>query len=345
MYLKSKWTDALGRSGRLTWAASLSGFGGPVRKNPETSANARLLGDRDSSFSYAVVRPGGIACGCDDAGTVRRLLGGSRCTPDTSCVRTQGGLRATCRVRVGDCIRTPWSAGASAQDAGTGIPGAGARGKSATTRSSAVRVPAALATVSAAAPTAVPGARAAASHRQDRAAVPRVPGRWPLLALLAVLAVQAVLSLRLVRADTAFQDEAAYLWAGHLQWAHWLHGTPLPPFPAYFSGAPVIYPPLAALADSARGPGRGADPVAGLHARGDRVAVGCRWAVVRAAGGVLRRCAVRCAGPDVASGGVRHLRRHGGVPGGAGGLARGACWGRPGRDRLDGGGGSGAGAG
>jgi len=62
-----------------------------------------------------------------------------------------------------------------------------------------------------------------------------------------------VLSLRLVRADTAFQDEAAYLWAGHLQWAHWLHGTPLPPFPAYFSGAPVIYPPLAAVADSLGG--------------------------------------------------------------------------------------------
>jgi hypothetical protein len=68
-----------------------------------------------------------------------------------------------------------------------------------------------------------------------------------------VLAVQAVLSLRLVKADTAFQDEAAYLWAGHLQWAHWLHGTPLPPFPAYFSGAPVIYPPIAALADSLGG--------------------------------------------------------------------------------------------
>jgi Dolichyl-phosphate-mannose-protein mannosyltransferase len=70
---------------------------------------------------------------------------------------------------------------------------------------------------------------------------------------VAVLAVQAALSLRLVRADTAFQDEATYLWAGHLQWAHWLHGTPIPPFPTYFSGAPVIYPPLGALADSAGG--------------------------------------------------------------------------------------------
>jgi Dolichyl-phosphate-mannose-protein mannosyltransferase len=73
---------------------------------------------------------------------------------------------------------------------------------------------------------------------------------WP---LLAVLAVQAGLSLRLVGADTAFLDEATYLWAGHLQWAHWLHGASVPPFSSYFSGAPVLYPPLGALADSAGG--------------------------------------------------------------------------------------------
>jgi 4-amino-4-deoxy-L-arabinose transferase-like glycosyltransferase len=81
-------------------------------------------------------------------------------------------------------------------------------------------------------------------------------GRWRLRSgwpLLVVLAVQAVLSLRLLRADTAFQDEATYLWAGHLEWAHWLHGAPVPPLAAYFSGAPVVYPPLGALADSAGG--------------------------------------------------------------------------------------------
>jgi hypothetical protein len=71
--------------------------------------------------------------------------------------------------------------------------------------------------------------------------------------LLAVLVVQAGLALRLVWSNTAFEDEALYLWAGHLEWAHWLHGTPLPDFPSYFSGAPVIYPPLGALADSAGG--------------------------------------------------------------------------------------------
>ena len=41
--------------------------------------------------------------------------------------------------------------------------------------------------------------------------------------------------------------------AGHLEWARWLHQSPIPNFPAYFSGAPVIYPPLGALADSIGG--------------------------------------------------------------------------------------------
>jgi hypothetical protein len=95
-----------------------------------------------------------------------------------------------------------------------------------------------------------PAAPAAGSHRQRRVLSRHVPGWWP---LLAILIVQALLSIRLVRADTAFEDEATYLWAGHLEWSHWLHGTPLPQFPSYFSGAPVIYPPLGALADSVGG--------------------------------------------------------------------------------------------
>jgi hypothetical protein len=71
--------------------------------------------------------------------------------------------------------------------------------------------------------------------------------------LLAILCVQALLSWRLVWKNTAFQDEALYLWAGHLEWAHWLHGTQVPNFPTYFSGAPVLYPPIGALADSVGG--------------------------------------------------------------------------------------------
>jgi 4-amino-4-deoxy-L-arabinose transferase-like glycosyltransferase len=74
--------------------------------------------------------------------------------------------------------------------------------------------------------------------------------RWP---LFVVLAVQAALSLRLVWSNTAFQDEGLYLRAGHLEWARLLHGTAIPDFPSYFSGAPVIYPPIGALADSVGG--------------------------------------------------------------------------------------------
>lgn len=96
----------------------------------------------------------------------------------------------------------------------------------------------------------LPGETTAASHHRGRPSRLRIPAGWP---LVAVLAVQALLSLRLVRADTAFEDEATYLWAGHLEWAHVLHGTLLPPFASYFSGAPVIYPPLGALANSVGG--------------------------------------------------------------------------------------------
>jgi len=73
------------------------------------------------------------------------------------------------------------------------------------------------------------------------------------LPLVVILTVQTILSARLLRANTAFGDEALYLWAGHLEWSHWLHGTRIPPFPTWFSGSPVIYPPIGALADSVGG--------------------------------------------------------------------------------------------
>ena len=73
---------------------------------------------------------------------------------------------------------------------------------------------------------------------------------WP---LLAVLAVQAALSAGMVRVRTAFGDEALYLSAGHLEWSHWLHGTQIPAYQTWFSGAPVIYPPVGAIADSLGG--------------------------------------------------------------------------------------------
>jgi Dolichyl-phosphate-mannose-protein mannosyltransferase len=76
----------------------------------------------------------------------------------------------------------------------------------------------------------------------------RIP--WP---LLAVLGVQTALSASMVRARTAFGDEALYLSAGHLEWSHWLHGTQIPAYQTWFSGAPVIYPPIGAIADTLGG--------------------------------------------------------------------------------------------
>jgi hypothetical protein len=100
--------------------------------------------------------------------------------------------------------------------------------------------------------------------RGDQATVARPgphappPARWRATVMTAVplaviLAVQAALSLRLVWSNTAYEDEGIYLTAGHLELAHWLHGVPIPPFPTYFSGAPVLYPVVGAVADSLGG--------------------------------------------------------------------------------------------
>jgi 4-amino-4-deoxy-L-arabinose transferase-like glycosyltransferase/putative flippase GtrA len=67
--------------------------------------------------------------------------------------------------------------------------------------------------------------------------------------LFAVLGVQAILSLRLIWSNTAFLDEATYIWAGRIELWHLTTGTSVPAYATYFSGAPVIYPPLAGLAD------------------------------------------------------------------------------------------------
>ena len=72
---------------------------------------------------------------------------------------------------------------------------------------------------------------------------------WPPVLLLTV---QATLTLRLVWSNTAFADEALYLSAGRLELARLFTGSPVPDFARYFSGAPVIYPPLGAIAASAR---------------------------------------------------------------------------------------------
>lgn len=84
---------------------------------------------------------------------------------------------------------------------------------------------------------------------------PRALWRLLLHPLMAICAVQAALSLSLVWSNTAYVDEAYYLWAGHLEMAHWLHGSSLPQalFEGNLSGSPVIYPPLSAVAGSIGG--------------------------------------------------------------------------------------------
>jgi 4-amino-4-deoxy-L-arabinose transferase-like glycosyltransferase len=70
--------------------------------------------------------------------------------------------------------------------------------------------------------------------------------------LLGILIIQALLSLRLH--NTAFEDEALYLVAGHLNLDHLLHGGPAhPEFARYFSGSPMLYPLLAAAVDGVFG--------------------------------------------------------------------------------------------
>ena len=92
-------------------------------------------------------------------------------------------------------------------------------------------------------------------HSSSPARIVRSSARrtWVSRAVLAaILCVQAALSLRLH--NTAFEDEALYLYSGHLEIAHWLHGTALQGnYPSYFSGAPALYPVLGALADSVGG--------------------------------------------------------------------------------------------
>ena len=71
--------------------------------------------------------------------------------------------------------------------------------------------------------------------------------------LWSVLVAQAVLTLPWLWRTAPFTDEALYLQAGHQEWSHWLGGAVLPDYAAWFSGVPVLYPPLGAAADSVGG--------------------------------------------------------------------------------------------
>lgn len=87
-----------------------------------------------------------------------------------------------------------------------------------------------------------------AAPAASRSLVSRLP--WP---LLPIVAAQAALSARLLHRNSAFLDEATYIYAGHQVLDHWFHGASVAGYETYFSGSPDIYPPLAALADDLGG--------------------------------------------------------------------------------------------
>ncbi|MGY1650213.1 ArnT family glycosyltransferase [Geodermatophilus sp. SYSU D01119] len=83
----------------------------------------------------------------------------------------------------------------------------------------------------------------------------RTPGRaLPRLVLLALCALQVALAVLPRRNQSPFEDEGLYVYMGHRMIEHLLHGSSLSEYPgAYFSGAPGLYPVLAALGDSVGG--------------------------------------------------------------------------------------------
>ena len=73
-----------------------------------------------------------------------------------------------------------------------------------------------------------------------------IPTSWP---LVLILAMQAVISLVTLH-NTAFQDEALYLYAGRQIIHYWMGGpVPLDHYAFYFSGYPAVYPVIGGALD------------------------------------------------------------------------------------------------
>jgi hypothetical protein len=73
-----------------------------------------------------------------------------------------------------------------------------------------------------------------------------IPSYWP---LILILTMQAIISIATLH-NTAFQDEALYLYAGRQIFHYWMGGpVPLDRYAFYFSGYPDVYPVLGGVLD------------------------------------------------------------------------------------------------
>ena len=100
---------------------------------------------------------------------------------------------------------------------------------------------------------------------------------------------RSALSLTLIWSNTAYLDEADFLWVGRLELAHWLHGTSWPSAVAYrfLSGSPTIYPPIGALANNSEAsPGLGSFRFASCSGRRS-CSAGQRWRLIGRTGALI----------------------------------------------------------
>jgi 4-amino-4-deoxy-L-arabinose transferase-like glycosyltransferase len=94
-----------------------------------------------------------------------------------------------------------------------------------------------------------PRARTPAEAARTRGGQSRANKIMQYAPLVVILAVQAALTLRLIRWGYASGDEGRYIYDGHQLIYELWHGGGSPYYETFTSGAPVIYPVLAAMAD------------------------------------------------------------------------------------------------